>query len=340
MQTGVSYFGNRIPQHYRERDLPDIVEAGCTYVVHTFSENDVQFYRGAMEELVQDTRRAGLEAHVDPWGVGRLFAGEAFSDFLAKHPDAWQVKADGTPFPAACPNNPQFRALMAEWLEAALGTGPDAVFWDDPHLYFPPGPIGDGEDWTCRCRSCQERFRERYGGAMPRRMSPEVVEFREDSLVDFLEWGCAQVKAQGVRNTVGLLPFEDAEHQVVHWEKLAALDAVDTVGVSPFWQLFKRDRDQFVGYWSRKLVELCAAQGKEAMVWFQAFLIDAGEEEQLAASAEVAYRAGVRNVASWGFQGCAHMSAIRCQRPEVMWRVIGETYRELRAQAEQVGQGL
>ena len=332
MKTGVSYFGNRIPEHFRERDLPDIVSAGCSYVVHTFSESDLQFYRSAMEEMVAATRQAGLGAYVDPWGVGGVFAGEAFSQFLVRHPETWQVKADGVPVPAACPNNPKFQAFMDGWLEAAVALGPDVVFWDDPHLYFPPGPVGEGTDWTCHCAICRDLFHQRYGHPMPVRMSPEVVEFREETLVEFIRVGCARAKASGVRSAVGLLPFEDPEHGVMHWEKVVAIADVETLGVSPFWQLFGQDRDSFVGYWTRKLVELCDAYGKAPMVWLQAFLIEEGQEEELARTAEVAYEAGARDVAAWGYRGCAHRSAIRCARPEVVWRILGETFRALQAQ--------
>ena len=329
MKSGISYFGNRIPEHYRERDFPEIVSTGCTYVLHTFSEEDMRFYRESVREMVQDTRRAGLEVYVDPWGVGGIFAGEAFSDFLVQHPETWQVRADDMRVPAACPNNAQFRAYMREWLDAAAELAPDVVFWDDPHLYFPPGPIGEGREWTCRCAQCQELYRQRYGQPMPVRMTPEVADFREDSLAEFIRWGCAYARGKGMRNTLGLLAFDDPEHTFVHWEKVAALPEVDALAVSIFPQLFHQERDRFVSQWARRTVELCRANGKEPVVWLQAFLIGAGEEEELAKIAEMAYQEGVRNVAAWGFRGCAHMPAIRCQRPDVMWQVIGETFRAL-----------
>jgi hypothetical protein len=337
MKTGVSYFGNRILEHYRDRDLPDIVAAGCSYVVHTFSEADLRFYAGTMKEMIMATHQAGLEVYLDPWGVGGLFAGEAFSDFLVRYPDAWQVRADGAKVAAACPNTPQFQAFMGKWLDSALQLSPDVVFWDDPHWHIPPGPIGAGQDWTCRCVPCQERFHRRYGRAMPGSMTAEVAEFREDSLVELVRSGSALLQSRGVKSAVGLLPFEDPEHSFVHWEKLAAIPGVDILAVSPFWQVFGQApalpgqaRDQFVARWCQRLVQVCQAHRKEPMVWLQAFLVEAGQEAELAMAAETAYEAGVRSLAAWGFRGCAHMSSLRCQRPEVMWDVVGQTFRELR----------
>ena len=91
MKLGVTYFGNRFVRHYVERDLPEIVAAGCDYVVHTVSEYDLAFLSGEISALVDATHQAGLEAWLDCWGVGGLFAGEAFSDFLLRHPESWQV---------------------------------------------------------------------------------------------------------------------------------------------------------------------------------------------------------------------------------------------------------
>ena len=329
MKTGVSYFGNRIPEHYRDRDLPDMVAAGCTYVVHTFSEDDLRFYAGTMKKMVDATHEAGLQVYLDPWGLGRLFAGEAFSDFLLRHPDVWQVKADGTKVPMACPNSPPFQAFMREWLDIAAQLGPDAVFWDDPHWYVPHVAVGSGQDWTCRCVHCTDKFRSRYGRSMPGRIDLEVAQFRQESLVEFIASGIDHVRDRSMRHAVGLLPFEDVEHTFFDWGEVAAIPGVDLLAVSPFWQLFGGEREPFVSHWSRRVVEVCAASGKEPMVWLQAFLVEAGQEQEMASAAGAAYATGVRNFAAWGFRGCAHMSSIRCQRPDAMWRVVGETFRDL-----------
>jgi hypothetical protein len=74
---------------------------------------------------------------------------------------------------------------------------------------------------------------------------------------------------------------------------------------------------------------LCAASGKEPQVWLQTFLIGAGREGEVVRAAEAATQAGVGNLAAWGFAGCGHMSALRCERPEEVWRVVGETFNRL-----------
>ncbi len=333
MKTGVSYFGNRIPEHYRRHDLPEIVASGCTYVLHTFSENDLQFYRGAVGEMVALTKQAGLEAYVDPWGLGGLFAGEAFSDFLPRNLDSWQVTAGGLSVPMACPRAPRLQELVRRWIDAAVDTGADVLFWDEPHLSIPEGAAFGGDEWTCRCALCQAAYEQRYGEPMPDRLTPTVAEFREDTVVGFLESVCRYGAERGAKNAACLLPFDDVAHGITHWEKVAAIRELDVLGVTPFWHLWDKDVTEFVGQWSRKVVALCEAHGLEPQVWLQAFLIGAGREGEIGRAAEVAYEAGARNVAAWGFRACEHMSSLRCERPDEAWRVLGQSFTALTARA-------
>ncbi|MDX6517510.1 MAG: hypothetical protein QOF50_356, partial [Gaiellaceae bacterium] len=84
-KAGCSYFGVRILRHV-ERDLDDLVARGYTSVLHTFSENDLTYYRGTMEQIVGASKQRGLEVQMCPWGVGRTFGGEAESRFVTMHP--------------------------------------------------------------------------------------------------------------------------------------------------------------------------------------------------------------------------------------------------------------
>ncbi len=325
MKTGISYFGNRIPEHFAERDLPDIVAHGCTYIVHTFSENDLQHYKHSLKAMVAATHAAGLEAHIDPWGVGGVFGGEAYSDFVPGNPDTRQVKPDGSDVPMACLNAPTFREFMRGWVDAAVDIGADVIFWDEPHLYADSG-AGDN-DWTCFCGVCRELFRSKFRTDMPTTLTPEVAEFRVDTVVGFLSEMCAYVKAKGVRNAVCLMPFDDEEHGVTHWEKVATIHGLDILGVTPFWQFFKQERDEFVGRFAEKVVVLAKMYNLEPQLWLQAFLVPNGTEAELARTAEIAAEAGMQNIAAWGYRGCDYMSSLRSDRPDEVWRVIGETFK-------------
>ena len=58
--SGSSYFGVRIVRHVR-RDMADLAARGYSGVLHTFSENDLAYYRGTMAELVAASHELGLE---------------------------------------------------------------------------------------------------------------------------------------------------------------------------------------------------------------------------------------------------------------------------------------
>ena len=64
-RSGVSYFGVRIPRHVR-RDLADIAARGFAAVLHTFSENDLAYYRGTMADIVAASHELGLEVQMCP----------------------------------------------------------------------------------------------------------------------------------------------------------------------------------------------------------------------------------------------------------------------------------
>ena len=149
--------------------------------------------------MVALTRSAGLEAHLDPWGVGGVFGGEAFSDFLLHHRDDWQVRPDGTPVPSACLRSPRFHAFVRSWVAAAVELGADALFWDEPHLAIPTEESPQPAALTCWCDTCRAAYRDEYGEPMPAELTPSVVAFRDDSVVRFLQAMCDYAAEKGVR---------------------------------------------------------------------------------------------------------------------------------------------
>ncbi len=328
MKLGMSYFGNRIPEHFTQRDLPEIVDTGCTFILHTFSEHDLEYYRGAVAEMITASKQAGLDVYLDPWGVAGVFGGEAYSRFLLDHPDAWQVSLNGNRRPQACPNSPALRAFMDEWTGAAASAGADVLFWDEPHFTL------DGDRaWRCHCTVCQALFEEQYAGPIANADAEKLMAFAEDSTVRFVEQLCAGGAAHGMRNAVCLLPFDDGHLGPAHWEKLATIPALDILAVTPFWHFRGQEVQAYVRLWSTIVAEICQAYGKEPQAWLQAFLIQAGREGEVEQAAATMYDAGVRNVAAWGFRACAHMTALRPDRPEQVWDAVRASFRSLR-QAE------
>ena len=114
LKTGVSYFGNYFPRHFK-KDVREIARRGCNTITLTFSEQDLQYYPGTMKDMVKASHDAGLEVYIDPWAVGRVFGGESYSEFLVHQTDARQIGSDGKMLPIACLNHPAFQDFLKKW---------------------------------------------------------------------------------------------------------------------------------------------------------------------------------------------------------------------------------
>ena len=116
----ISYFGNRYLHHF-ERDLEEIRDHGFDGIVHCVSEADRDWGMKRIAELFGMTRDAGLSCWADPWGVARVFGGEAHSGYRAR---------GGT----AAADDPGLRALLRGWIDDVAAAGAEWAFWDEPNL--------------------------------------------------------------------------------------------------------------------------------------------------------------------------------------------------------------
>lgn len=322
---GVSYFGVRSPKHVLT-DMKDIQAAGFNAVLHTWSEEDQQYYYGTMKEIVDSSADLGLNVYVNPWGIGRVFGGEAYSELTARNHDLCQVALDGKPKVAACPNHPEFRAYMHRWIESVCNTKVSTIFWDEPHFYFEKGGLSN---WSCRCPICQAKFRERFGydmpaaafDAMPQSQARDVLQFREDSLIDFLKEMTEDVHAHGKRNCVCMLPpwfpagLDD-------WGKVAKLESVDEVASDPYWE--KGASEEWVrekyAVTAKKLTDVAKQYGKAVQMWIKAYQIEAGRENDLAIAVAESRKAGISNIFAWSYRGTETLSWLKSENPDEVAR--------------------
>lgn len=319
MTIGVAYFGSRMLRHVA-RDLDRLAAAGFTGVLHTFSENDLRHYPGTMAAIIARSQAAGLEVQLSPWGVGNLFAGEAESWFVAARPEAGQVLEDGRRVGVACPNQPAFRSFVADWVEAAVATGAERVFWDEPAFLRPRRLELDPRRWACRCTACQRLFEQRFGRSMPADRSPEVVAFQDEALAAFVTEATGHVAAAARRATLCLLPEELGGPS--DWERLAATPGIDTVATTPYWGMTGQPAAPYVRRSADRLVAIARARGLGAQLWIQGFGLgpeDAGDiREAVAAGRD----AGVDELWVWGVDACGHMDALGTREPDVVWDVL------------------
>jgi N-acetylmuramic acid 6-phosphate etherase len=310
-RAGVSYFGVRILRHVR-RDLQDIAARGYTSVLHTFSENDLAYYRGTMAEIVAASHEVGLDVQMCPWGVGRTFGGEAESRWVTMHPDACQVLDDGRRIATACLNQPSYRAFCKEWADAALECGTDYVFWDEPHWTVPEHVgIDDKERWACCCDVCRERA------------AGEVTqEFREASLVDFLGEMTSHVAARGGKSTICLLPLTEGSHGISDWDAVAALPGVDVFATDPYWKNFDEPADAFVGRFATLLAETAVRHGVRPQLWLPSFGLTGEDIPDLEGAIASARAAGIEDLWTWGYEACGHMTHLATPDSALVWEAV------------------
>jgi len=326
LKTGISYFGNWFLRHFLE-DLKEIRRSSCNFIVLTFSETDLQYYEKTARDFVRASHDHGLEVYLDPWGVGRAFGGESYTEFLLYHPEARQVSSEGKPLPISCLNHPLFYQFLQRWCEAAFRMKIDTFFWDEPHFYLFRKP-SQRDLWSCRCPVCQRLFHKREGHRMPKERTPEVEAFREWTLVRFLRRLCDFTRREGFRNAVCFLPRIFDRESLRDWSRVARLPSVDIVATDPYWRP-RQDVRSYVGSHAEELVALTKQFGKEPQLWILNYRIPRGEEKKISLAIQVGHEAGIRNFAAWSYRGTGQMSFLASQNPKKVWKALAEAYRKL-----------
>jgi N-acetylmuramic acid 6-phosphate etherase len=317
-RAGCSYFGVRIPRHVR-RDMADLAARGYTGVLHTFSENDFAYYRGTMAEIVAASHEAGLTVLASPWGLGRTFGGEAESRWVTFHPEECQVLDGGRRVAAACLNSAAYRDFCKQWADWALECGVDSVFWDEP-AWVVPAHVGvdDAARWTCRCDRCAERF----GKPVPGEQTPEVVRFREESVVDFLREVVAHVADRGGRNTICLLPATEGTQGLADWDAVASIPGLDKLATDPYWKHWGEAAGPFVRRFARLLRETADRHGVGAQLWVPSFGLDRADIPELEAAVAGAREEGVDDLWTWGYEACGNMTSLATPDAPLVWEAV------------------
>ncbi|HEV7536137.1 MAG TPA: N-acetylmuramic acid 6-phosphate etherase, partial [Acidimicrobiia bacterium] len=322
MPIGVSYFGNRILRHVAA-DMEDLAGRGFTGVLHTMSENDLTYYRDTIGKMVELSHAAGLFVQVGPWGLGRTFGGEAETLFVANHPHVGQVLDSGRPVAAGCLNSEAYREFVRSWARAAVETGADRIFWDEPHWAHPAHFDEPLERWGCRCNRCVERWCAETGDAdMPPELTPDVRVFRERCLVEFLGELTAYVASLGGRSTVCLLPHTSGSLGVADWSAVARLPGLATLATDPYWKAFAEPVGPFVTEFSERVAQQAAAAGIDAQIWIQGFRLAPDDADDIHAAVAAARAAGVDDLWTWGYEACGHMSYLGTQDPDRVWEIL------------------
>ncbi len=302
---GVSYFSTRDIRHFKN-DLEEIKGSGFSYIVHTFSERDFEFYSESVKEMVALTKDKGLSALADPWGVLRLFGGEEYSKWIYVYPEIRQRKHDGTEGYGACPNHPKTIDLLESWIDRVAEIGFDGIFWDEIHL----------DDIACFCDVCNEYFVDEYGGRMD--LAPSIIlrEFGSLSKRRLLEHLFSYAKRKGLSNTLCILPNIPIEEL----QSYMFLRGLDVYSLDPYPAVLKGN---FIGFMEKSvpyLFKKAKEKGLETELWVQGFSLKINELGYIDAFFSLVENIHVDQIAIWSFRASESMSYIRPESPELVWK--------------------
>ncbi len=327
-----AYIGQYHIEQFR-RDLERMAGAAVGRVFLPMTEEDLLLRRGNLEAMIAETRAAGLEAWLSPWGVGGVFNGPRGSAFVALHPETRQVDSAGSPLPMACPNQAAFVRAMEKWIDAAADAGAQGVLWDEPcwarHDTLPHWrEIETSRLWTCCCPECQTRFRAIFRADIPEDLDDDSRAFRAQTMAAFLCNLGEAAQRRGLPSALRVSPYGSP----ATWEAVSRYAWLAELSAAAHWALAGPMGIEAAERWNDfvrrteaawNMLERLAAAARtptRAMMWTRCYKVPASEEDWIERGAAHLRSLGVRRFGAWAFGGAKSISALACERPDEAWQ--------------------
>jgi hypothetical protein len=336
-ETGVSYYGLSYPEH-AEKDFREMIQHNCNAVILALSEFDIDFWMPNIAEVTKVAKGLGMKVYLDTWGVGKWFGGEPPSNFLTNNVKNRQVSAfTDEPLPAACFNTKAFRDYFYGLCEKlALHVDADGFFWDEPHYALPKSYAsitgGPGDDWACRCPVCRKDFEDLYGYDMPKIMTKEVIEFRENVALDILVEASKRIKSIRPSSKITCCVHATINSYYVkenrgydNWDKVAKSDVFDVFSTTILNYSLPRGYFKSI---TQRTVDVAKRHNKESQRWIMNYFNEPENLEELKEIAGLYNDMGVESLFAWTYRG-GHGTVLAAPRALEMWDMLGEAYGEV-----------
>lgn len=270
MQVGLCLAGgtSELPQV----DPAYLADLGFSLLFVGCYEEDVRWRAEELAAFVRRARARRLQVYALPWGYGRVLDPDTAipSLYVENHPQTLQVDSRGRRCPKACPNNPYF----LEWFSSSMRTLAwltecNGFVWDEPSFHFTRG------SWACHCSYCQRLYQAQNGRELPREFTPEVIRFREASLVMFLLAAAAAIQAvdyqlESLVMPTPALPGSQVYSGTGDWDALVASSACDRLCVFVPWQHNQVSLPQALRDLQQEATRHTARHGKRSLLWIAA----------------------------------------------------------------------
>jgi hypothetical protein len=166
-------------------------------------------------------------------------------------------------------------------------------------------------------------------------LTPEVSQFREDSLLDFLSEMSQVAQEKGLQNSVCILPPSyELEDGIRNPARVAAIPSVRILATDPYWE-YGDTRETVEKYYRSNgalIRQLADQHGKEAEMWIKNFKIQAGTESFVTLATEITVELGIRRIWAWSYLGSAYMSSLRSDNPYLVFDLQGEAFQKAHEQ--------
>jgi len=336
-QTAVSYYGLNYVEH-AESDFREILDHGCNTVILAITEFDMDFWFPNINPIIKKAHELGLKVILDPWGIGKYFGGEQVSLFLQNNINNRQVSAlTGEPLNAACFNTASFRDYFKRiCLKLARETEADGFFWDEPHYALPKSYAsitgGAGEDWTCRCPVCIEKFYDYYGYEMPKIMNDDVKQFRWREALSILEDTSREIKEINPKLEITCCVHATLNTYYVteqrgydNWDMVASCPYFDVFSTTIInWELPKT----FFRDITERTVAIARKYGKQSERWIMGYYKQPQDFKQIDEVVDLYEQLGVDRLACWTYRG-GYGTVLAAPDALKLWDRIGQNYKRV-----------
>jgi hypothetical protein len=336
-ETGVSYYGLSYVEHAR-KDFQEMIDHNCNAVILALSEFDIDFWFPNIVRISKLAKDMGLKVYLDTWGIGKWFGGEPPSIFLTNNPGNRQVSAvTGEKLPAACFNTPAFRDYFYRICEKlAYEVESDGFFWDEPHYLLPKSYAsitgGAGDDWSCRCPICQKKFADFYGYEMPKLMTQEVLQFRQNQALEILETASRNIKAIRPQSKITCCVHATLNSYYVtenrgydNWDKVGRCDAFDVFSTTIINYALPRS---FFTEITQRTVDIAEKYGRGSQRWLMGYYKEPEDLNDIKDVVHLYADMGVESLFAWTYRG-GYGTVLAAPHALEVWDKLGEAYGEV-----------